>query len=306
MKDMTTRLRQVQPILAFAAAHLDENVSLKTLAEQAGLSVFHLHRVFSATAGETPKRFTLRLRLGRAAAMLLAADDSVLDVAVACGFQSHEVFCRAFRRRFGMPPSAYRERGFLQRVDSAQASTHAALIDRVGRCVGFYNSSENARSPRSEMTYSITKKKLEPQPVLVMRHQIQPSEIAQALAEMFPQVFLHAQQNGAALAGPPFARYLEMGRGMWTIEAGMPVADAGPASKNSEVLADALPGGLAAVTIHSGPYDKLPEAHVAIQKWITAEGLAAAGAPWESYVTDPADYPDPKDWKTEVVVPLAG
>jgi hypothetical protein len=28
------------------------------------------------------------------------------------------------------------------------------------------------------------------------------------------------------------------------------------------------------------------------------------GAAWEVYVTDPADYPDPKDWKTELLWPL--
>jgi AraC family transcriptional regulator len=147
------------------------------------------------------------------------------------------------------------------------------------------------------MTYSIVKKTLAPRPVLVKRRLIQPSEIAQALAEMFPQVFEEAQRNGVALAGPPFARYLEMGRGMWTIEAGMPVAG---------MSADTLPGGPVAMTTHAGPYDKLPEAHAAMRQWMAAEGLAAAGPPWESYVTDPADYPDPKDWKTEVFVPLAG
>ena len=83
---MTTLLKQVQPVMAFAAAHLDEDVSLAALAGQAGLSAFHLHRVFSAAAGETPKQFTLRLRLARAAAMLLTTGDSVLDVALDCGF----------------------------------------------------------------------------------------------------------------------------------------------------------------------------------------------------------------------------
>ena len=151
------------------------------------------------------------------------------------------------------------------------------------------------KDAKANMTYSITKKKLAPQPVLVLRRQIQPSEIAQVLAEMFQKVFGDAQRNGVAPAGPPFARYLEMGRGLWTIEAGFPVADPS---------ADTLPGGLAAVTTHAGPYDKLSEAHAAIQQWIAAEGFTAAGAPWESYVTDPADYPDPKDWKTEVFFPL--
>ncbi len=30
-----------------------------------------------------------------------------------------------------------------------------------------------------------------------------------------------------------------------------------------------------------------------------------AAAPWESYVTDPAQHPDPADWRTEVYWPLA-
>src|SRR6202046_4344377 len=124
---MTTLLKQVQPVMAFAAAHLDEDVSLAALAGQAGLSAFHLHRVFSAAAGETPKQFTLRLRLARAAAMLLTTGYSVLDVALSCGFHSHEAFCRAFRKRFSMTPSAYRERGFAVGADQAQAGKHAGL-----------------------------------------------------------------------------------------------------------------------------------------------------------------------------------
>jgi AraC family transcriptional regulator len=53
-----------------------------------------------------------------------------------------------------------------------------------------------------------------------------------------------------------------------------------------------------------GPYDKLPEALAAIGDWIKQQGTAPGGAPWESYVTDPGNYPDPKDWKTEVFCPL--
>ena len=47
LRYMATRLRQVQPALAFAARHLDEDLSLDTLADRAGLSAFHLHRVFA-------------------------------------------------------------------------------------------------------------------------------------------------------------------------------------------------------------------------------------------------------------------
>src|SRR6202034_2761314 len=124
IRNMPTPLKQVQPVIAFAAAHLDEDLSLGSLADHAGLSAFHLHRIFSAAAGETPKQFTLRLRLARASAMLLTGSDSVLDVALSCGFQSHETFCRAFRRRFRMSPSAYRARGFAGGVEAAEAREH--------------------------------------------------------------------------------------------------------------------------------------------------------------------------------------
>ncbi len=302
---MARRFRQVQPVLAFAAAHPEEDLSLAALAGQAGISPYHLHRIFATAVGETPKRLTLRLRLERAAAMLLSANDSVLDVALACGFRSHEVFCRAFRRRFGTSPSAYRLRGFAGGGDAAQAGVHAALVNGIGLCIGLYHITLSEEVRKGHMSYSITTKEIAAQPVLLVRRRIKRPEIAKTIGESLPLVFLQAQKVGAALAGHPFARYLDWGPGMTTIEAGMPVQTPGGAAGDGEVLSDTLPGGLVATTTHAGLYDKLTEAHAAIQEWIEAEGLQAAGAPWESYVTDPGEFPDPKDWKTEVFWPLA-
>ncbi|MGP0074235.1 MAG: helix-turn-helix domain-containing protein [Bryobacteraceae bacterium] len=299
-------LKQVQKVVAYAAGHLDEDVSLEALAGQAGLSAFHLHRVFSAVAGETPKQFTLRLRLGRASAMLLTSGDSVLDIALSCGFQSHEAFSRAFRRRFGITPSAYRARGFAGGIEATDAVEHAAIVDSVGPCIGLVHTQQNWRPRKNDMAYSITKKEIAPQPAIVVRRRIKPSEVAATLAEALGHVFTHAQQKGIALAGPPFTRYVEWGPGLWTIEAGMPVtARIAEVRTDTDVRPDALVGGFVVTTTHAGSYDRLNEAHAAVQQWIEAEGLKAAGAPWESYVTDPADYPDPKDWKTEIFWPIA-
>jgi effector-binding domain-containing protein len=108
---------------------------------------------------------------------------------------------------------------------------------------------------------------------------------------------------------------VEVGHGLITIEPGMRVAASGQdavkvdpewtrTAGDAEVVRDILPGGPAAMTTHSGPYDQLHEAYAAIEKWIEAEKLTSSGAPWEYYVTDPAEYPDPKDWKTDVFWPL--
>ena len=71
-----------------------------------------------------------------------------------------------------------------------------------------------------------------------------------------------------------------------------------------DVLAETLPGGPAAVTIHFGPYDQLQAAYAALEEWIAANAFHTAGAPWEAYLNDPADHPNPQDWKTEVCWPV--
>ncbi len=299
-RQASVSFRKIQPALAYAVKHLDQNLSLEKLARQTGLSSFHLHRIFTSTTGETPKQITLRLRLERAAVMLLICQDSILDVALACGFQSHEVFSRAFRQRFQMTPTSYRKRG----IAKSKMKDHAALVRQVGPCVRLFHTSADVRPKENNMTYSIAKEQIAPQHVLVIRRRIKRDEIAKALGEMFGQTSLYAQRSGAAMAGPPFARYLEWGPGLLTLEAGLPVATAYPGE--GDVRPDVLPGGFAAFTTHMGPYDQLVAAHAAVQQWVEAEGLTAQGAPWESYITDPADYPDPKDWKTEIFWPLAG
>jgi effector-binding domain-containing protein len=236
--------------------------------------------------------------------MLLTREDSVLDIALSCGFQSHEAFCRAFRRQFGMAPRTYRQRGFTAGVDRAQANAHAEVVDAVGPCIGLFHISEKRRSQENEMAYSITKKELTPQPVLIVRRRVKRSDIAATIAEALPPIFMYAQQNGIALAGLPFTRYVDMGPGLITMEPGMRVSSAN-SSGGGEIVADTLPGGPVATTVHAGPYDKLSDAYAAIEEWMGKEGLVPAGPPWESYLNDPSDFPDPMDWKTEVCWPVA-
>lgn len=295
------RFRKIQPVLAYAARHLEDDVSLAALARRAGLSAYHLHRAFARAAGETPKQYTQRLRLERAAALLLTERDSVLEVALACGFRSHEAFLRGFRRQFGMTPGTYRRRGFFQGVRTRE---HAALVQQAGPCLGLYHIREESRP--KQMAYSIEKRELKVQPVLLIRRRIAASEIAATLGPAYGRIFQYALENGMAIAGQPIARYVEWGPGMLTLEAALPVAAPGKGSADGEIVADTLPGGPAAVTTHAGPYDKLTEAHAALQVWIEGQGMKPKSAPWEVYVTDPADYPNPQDWKTDVVWPLSG
>ena len=106
-----------------------------------------------------------------------------------------------------------------------------------------------------------------------------------------------------AIGGRPFSRYPDVGPGLLTIEAGCVLAS--PAPGAGEVEAGFLQAGPAAVAMHAGPYDKLQETYAAMEQWIDGQGLRTGGAPWESYVTDPAEHPDTSDWRTQVFWPIA-
>jgi len=266
--------------------------------------MFHAHRALRAALGETPKQFTLRLRIDHAAAALVSSRASILDIALECGFESHEAFCRAFRRRFGLSPSAYRKIG----LTGSDPGLHAELVDEIGPCVGFYHVSSGERGSEKSMEYEISRQELRAQPVLVVRRRVRRAEIAAAIGAALPKVFLHAQQRGLAIAGYPITRYLETSVGLVTFETGMRVAahsgDWTAADGQGEVLAETLPGGPVAATIHLGQYDQLHNAYAALEEWIAENGFRPSGAPWEAYSNDPADHPNPQDWKIEVYWPF--
>jgi AraC-like DNA-binding protein/effector-binding domain-containing protein len=305
-----TSFGRTQPAMAMSAARFDD-VPLSILAKHVRLSPFQLHRMFLATAGETPKQFGLRLRLSRAAALLLTERQAVLNIALSCGFRSHEVFTRAFRRRFGMTPRAYRARGFATPINAREAKSHRAIVRQVAPCISLFHMQQP--SPGNDMSYDIVKKDLTAQPVLVVRRRVKRSEIAATIGAVLPGIFQYAQQRGLALSGHPFTRYLESGPGMVTMEPGMRItggsgalslAGAVGAVADDGVVEDALPGGSVASTIHVGTYETLPQAYAALEIWMDSQGLRSAGAPWEAYITDPAEHPDPKDWRTEVCWPV--
>jgi len=96
---------------------LDEALDLDALAREATLSAFHFHRVFRGLVGETPLELHRRLRMERAAERLCHSRHGVTTVAFDAGYETHEAFTRAFRQRYGVAPSAFRERG----ADAASA-----------------------------------------------------------------------------------------------------------------------------------------------------------------------------------------
>jgi len=295
--------RALLRVLKDVCRHIDGSAALSDLARRGARSRFHFHRVFRATLGETPRAFVQRVRLQRAATALLSSNVPVADIARTCGFSSHEVFTRAFRREFRCTPVHFRRMRFAA-VNRQLRLRHAALSASIAPCIHLFQLSLAPSRRRSDMpTLSITRQERPAQPILLIRRRIAHTQLQSMFAECFGKLYAHGQSAGLPIAGWPLARYVSMGPGLWTVEAAMPLAMA--AAAQGEMEPGILPGGPVAVGIHAGPYEQLPETYAAIEKWIEANGLRVGGAPWESYVTDPAQHPDPADWRTEVFWPLA-
>jgi effector-binding domain-containing protein len=156
-------------------------------------------------------------------------------------------------------------------------------------------------------------RELIPQPTAAVR-------LTQAMADLdlgalfdehLPNVAHRLADMGIEPAGPPYGRYHAWGPESVDVEIGIPVSAPPPnvrplaEAEPGEMGASELPGGQAAVLVHSGPYDGLRQAYDDLHEWIHAQGREEGPAPWESYVDDPTEVGDEADVRTEVVWPLA-
>ncbi len=154
-------------------------------------------------------------------------------------------------------------------------------------------------------TSEITRESIDETPTVVARRRVDKDQMADALAECLPAAYGYVMEAGLTMAGPPFVRYLSQSAAFFEIEAGVPLVEPAGAVHREDLFASALPGGDAAVAIHHGSYESLGDTHLAIDRWINDNELTASGGPWEIYLTDPGEVPNPNDWQTKIVSPLA-
>ncbi|HWT99621.1 MAG TPA: AraC family transcriptional regulator [Terriglobales bacterium] len=86
----------------------DKAWTLDELADLAGASRATLVRLFQKTAGMAPLEFLTDLRLNLARNRLVAGQETMVEIAIAVGYQSESAFSRAFSRHFGVAPSSLR------------------------------------------------------------------------------------------------------------------------------------------------------------------------------------------------------
>lgn len=99
---------QIVNALEAIETKLFDNISIDSIADAAHLSPFHFSRLFKSLTGDSVMAYVKKRRLTIAAERLAKEKTAIIAIAVDCGFESHEVFCRAFKQMTGVTPSAFR------------------------------------------------------------------------------------------------------------------------------------------------------------------------------------------------------
>lgn len=105
----TQKLR-LAPALDFINKHCTEEISLDSLAAQAGFNKKYFCKLFKEYFGESPWQYLIKSRLNKACFMLMDNSYSIKTVAYRSGFTDELYFSRIFKKNLGVSPRSYREK----------------------------------------------------------------------------------------------------------------------------------------------------------------------------------------------------
>ena len=108
LETQASHTKSMHELQVWMTDHLDQPLSVDTLADRVAMSARNFARVFGQEFGTTPGHYLLHLRVEAARRLLEQTDKSLMHVAIACGFRSVDVMRRAFLRALGTTPLRYR------------------------------------------------------------------------------------------------------------------------------------------------------------------------------------------------------
>ncbi len=100
----------VDRALTLIEERINEHISAAEVAGGVFFSKYHFERMFREVMGDSIMAYVVKRRMSLAARELIETKDTVLDIALRCGYNSHEGFTRAFKAHMGNSPQDYRRK----------------------------------------------------------------------------------------------------------------------------------------------------------------------------------------------------
>ena len=293
MKKTTRQLyeERLLRVLVYIQQHLDDKLSLETLAELAHFSPYHFHRVFRGMVGESLQEHIRRLRLERAAMRLKYADQAVVRIALEAGYETHEAFSRAFRSLLGCSPSQFR-------------SDSRRRIDGPGIHYQLPGTPMSFEIKTGDLKMEVSIETLEPMYVAFVRHVGPYHEVGRA----WDAVCMHLGKEGLLGAD---ARFIGVCYDDPEVTPPDKIRYDACVTVDSDFKAEGavgvqiLAGGNYARVIHEGPYERLNETYAWLfGQWLPQTSYDLRSEPsLEFYLNDPNNT-EPDDLLTDIYAPI--
>lgn len=244
---------RVDRVIDFIGKHLDEELELDELCRIACFSKYHFHRLFTAYTGLPLMNYIKWLRLKRAAHQLIVhKEETIINIALDAGFESHESFSRAFKQVCGQSPSEFRRERNWESFENPPQPMHI----------------------KGEKIMTITIKELPAKRVAVMEHHGDPMRLSDTLDKLI--TWAKAQPiNLKPKAGEAFGFGYHDPREVTPEEFRFDLALSVPQDfkLNDQVTERTLPAGRYAVTMHKGSRDNIGDTIYSIYRdWLQQSG----------------------------------
>ncbi|MCB9272557.1 MAG: SRPBCC family protein [Lewinellaceae bacterium] len=163
---------------------------------------------------------------------------------------------------------------------------------------------EKAKAMAAQSALAVQELELPARYYIGIREKASMGDLAARFAENFPKVYEGVTKAGLQMAGQPSALYYTWDEANQSTE----LAFAIPLKEQAQLKGFEsinLPAGKILLIDYYGSYEGIGDAHVAMDKYLAANGLTATAPVIEEYITDPQSEPDTTKWLTKVYYPVA-
>lgn len=113
-------LTDVYPAMTYIREHYAQTITIETLAAVCGMSVSSFRQNFKKRVGILPNHYIDDIRLSKALQLLIGTEMGILEVALACGYNSLSSFNSHFTAKYGVSPTSWKksQRAIKKRIDT--------------------------------------------------------------------------------------------------------------------------------------------------------------------------------------------
>jgi AraC family transcriptional regulator len=276
--------QRINRAMNFMRDHVGTNLSIHEVALTANFSAFHFHRIFTAYTGETPGDYMNRIKMIEAA-LSMKEGLNTTQAAVRIGYKTPSAFIKAFKKTFGILPSAFKQLN----------------PDRMKYIV----------RPMSAVSYVTPEfRKLPALNLYIVRKQGKLNEnftkvASEAFEELHSWLRKTDQFKKVSIRLGILHDFDLFNANDCRYDACVVIRGAGPSTVGAPIQMTSIQAGTWAVFLHKGPYDTLWQTwNFIYNSWYPLSGIELReDNPFEVYLNNKNETP-PADLLTEIHIPV--